>query len=96
MCTYNNNKIIIFYFSQNLFIIILNGAFNTIYLRLIQIFVTVGSTERAVLANCDKIVQESLPLVKIQQYYEEIPDSCRDVVLGYVSHYEDIKLVSYM
>ena len=56
-------------------------------------FVTIGSTERAVLSNCEKIVQDSLPLVKIQQHYEEIPDSCSHVVLGYITHYEEIKLV---
>ena len=54
----------------------------------------IGPTERAVLANCDTIVEQSLPLAKIQQHYQEIPDSCREVVLGYVTHYEEVQQVS--
>ena len=52
-----------------------------------------GSTERAVLANSDRIVIDSLPLEKLQKYYAEVPNSCREVVLGYVSYYESITLV---
>lgn len=36
---------------------------------------------------------ESLPLEKLQKYYAEVPNSCREVVLGYVTYYESIKLV---
>ena len=56
----------------------------------------VGPTEKAVLANCDNIVEQSLPLAKIQQHYEEISDSCRQVVLGYVTHYEVVQQVNYL
>lgn len=48
------------------------------------------------MANCDNIVEQSLPLAKIQQHYEEIPDSCRQVVLGYVTHYEEVQQVNYL
>lgn len=59
------------------------------------ITIPVGSTERAILANADRIVQESLPLKKVEAYYAEIPDSCRNVVLGFVTHHESTKLVGY-
>ena len=36
---------------------------------------------------------DSLPLEKLQKYYAEVPNSCREVVLGYVAYYESIKLV---
>lgn len=32
--------------------------------------------------------------MKVQQYYGEIPETCRDVALGYVTHYENVKMVS--
>ena len=56
----------------------------------------VGPTQRDVLDNCDINVEQSLPLAKIQEHYEEIPDSCRQIVLGYVTHYEEVQQVSYL
>jgi len=43
--------------------------------------------------NGNKNVGEKndLSLAKIQQHYEETPDSCRQVVLGYVTHYEEVQ-----
>lgn len=39
-----------------------------------------------------KIVEDSLPLKKVEWYYAEVPESCKDVVLGYVTHYENVQL----
>ena len=48
--------------------------------------------------NGNKNVGEKndLSFAKIQQHYEETPDSCRQVVLGYVTHYEEVQQVSYL
>lgn len=44
--------------------------------------------------NAESIVEESLPLVKVKQYYRETAGACNHVVLGYVTHYENVKQVS--
>ena len=53
-----------------------------------------GSFEREVLKNFDTIVERSLPLSKVTDYYKQCPGSGRQLVLGYVTFFEERKLVS--
>lgn len=49
------------------------------------------STEREILKNFEEIVETSLPL---KSYYEECAGSAKQVVLNYVTFFEQRKLVS--
>ena len=53
-----------------------------------------GSTEREILKNFEEIVETSLPLEKLKAYYEECAGSAKQVVLNYVTFFEQRKLVS--
>ena len=48
-----------------------------------------GSTERTVLQNFEDIVERSLPLEKVTQYYMESPGAARNVILSYVAFFEE-------
>lgn len=50
-----------------------------------------GSTEREILKNFEEIVETSLQL---KAYYEECAGSAKQVVLNYVTFFEQRKLVS--
>ena len=50
-----------------------------------------GSTEREILKNFEEIVETSFPL---KAYYEECAGSAKQVVLNYVTFFEQRKLVS--
>ena len=43
-----------------------------------------GSTEREVLKNFENIVQRTLPVDKVAQYYKQCPGTVKEVVLNYV------------
>lgn len=53
------------------------------------ICISTGSTERDVLRNFEDIVQRSLPLDKVTHYYLECAGAAREVVLNYVTFFED-------
>jgi len=53
-----------------------------------------GSTEREILKNFEEIVETSLPLEKLKAYYEECAGSAKQVVLSYVTFFEQRKSVS--
>ena len=53
-----------------------------------------GSTEREILKNFEEIVETSLPLEELKAYYEECAGSAKQVVLDYVTFFEQRKLVS--
>jgi len=44
--------------------------------------------EREVLKNFEEIVARSLPLEKVAHYYEECSGAARDVLLNYVTFFE--------
>jgi len=44
--------------------------------------------EREVLKNFEEIVARSLPLEKVAHYYKECPGTGRDVLLNYVTFFE--------
>ena len=47
-----------------------------------------GSMEREVLKNFEEIVARTLPLEKVTHYYEESTGAARDVLLNYVTFFE--------
>lgn len=47
-----------------------------------------GSMEREVLKNFEEIVARSLHLEKVAHYYEECSGAARDVLLNYVTFFE--------
>jgi len=51
-----------------------------------------GSFEREVLKNFDSIVERSLPIEKVQNYYKQCTG--KQVILDYVTFFEDRKMVS--
>ena len=53
-----------------------------------------GNTERSILNNIADIVDKSLPMNKVSQYYQEVKGVARDAVLGYVAFLNDGKTVS--
>lgn len=53
-----------------------------------------GNTERTILENIEDIVNKSLPIDKVTNYYKEVKGASRDVVLGYVTFTNDVKNVS--
>jgi len=53
-----------------------------------------GSTERAVLKNFEEIVERSLPLEKVTKYYKGSPGAAKEVILNYVTFFEERVLVS--
>ena len=53
-----------------------------------------GSFEREVLKNFDSIVERSLPIVKVQNYYKQCSGSGKQVILDYVTFFEERKMVS--
>lgn len=55
----------------------------------IQVASFSGSTERTVLQNFEDIVERSLPLEKVTQYYMESPGAARNVILSYVAFFEE-------
>ncbi|CAH3166861.1 unnamed protein product [Pocillopora meandrina] len=55
----------------------------------IQVASFSGSTERTVLQNFEDIVERSLPLEKVTQYYMENPGAARNVILSYVAFFEE-------
>ena len=54
-----------------------------------------GSMEREVLKNFEEIVERSLPLEKVAHYYEECTGAAKDIVLNYVTFFEQRILVGY-
>lgn len=55
---------------------------------------TVGSFEREVLRHFGSIVEESLPLEKVTNYYKQSPGVAKQVILDYVTFFEERKMVS--
>ena len=53
-----------------------------------------GNTELAILENIEDIVNKSLPIDKVTNYYKEVKGASRDVVLGYVTFTNEVKNVS--
>lgn len=53
------------------------------------VFISTGSTERDVLRNFEDIVQRSLPLDKVTCHYSECTGAAREVVLNYVTFFEE-------
>ena len=53
-----------------------------------------GNTERTILENIEDIVNKSLPIDKVTNYYKEVKGASRDVVLGYVTFTNEVKNVS--
>ena len=59
-------------------------------------FTYAGPTERAILKECETIIEDSLPISKAQQYYMGNNQSASETVLKYISLYEDIKVVWFI
>ena len=55
-----------------------------------------GSFEREVLKHFDSIVERSLPLTKVISYYKQCPGAGKQVILDYVTFFEERKKVSYL
>ena len=53
-----------------------------------------GNTERTILENIEDIVNKSLSIDKVTNYYQEVKEASRDVVLGYVTFTNEVKNVS--
>lgn len=53
-----------------------------------------GSFEREVLKNFDSIVERSLPIEKVQKYYKQCSGTGKQVILDYVTFFEDRRKVS--
>jgi len=51
-----------------------------------------GSFEREVLKNFDSIVERSLPLAKVMDYYKQCPGTAKQVVLDYITFFEERKM----
>lgn len=52
-----------------------------------------GSFERDVLKHFDSIVERSLPLEKVTNYYRQCSGSAKQVILDYVTFFEERKTV---
>ena len=52
-----------------------------------------GSFEREVLKHFDAIVEKSLPLNKVTDYYKQSPGSGRQLILDFVTFFEEQKMV---
>ena len=55
-----------------------------------------GNTERTILENIEDIVNKSLLIDKVTNYYKEVKGASRDVVLGYVTFTNEVKNVSIL
>ena len=55
-----------------------------------------GSFEREVLKHFDSIVERSLPLEKVTSYYKQCPGTAKQVILDYVTFFEERKTVSQL
>ena len=53
-----------------------------------------GSFEREVLKNFDSIVERSLPIEKVQNYYKNCSGAGKQVILNYVTFFEERRKVS--
>ena len=51
------------------------------------------STEREILKNFEDIIERALPLNKVACYYKECSGAAKEVVLNYVTFFEERKLV---
>ena len=58
--------------------------------------ILIGNTERNILDNTDEIIRKSLPTDRVISYYKEVSGACKDVVLGYVTFMNTVKIVSCM
>lgn len=58
--------------------------------------ILIGNTERNILDNTDEIIRESLPTDRVISYYKEVNGASKDVVLGYVTFMNAVKIVSCM
>jgi len=52
-----------------------------------------GCTERDILNNIEEIVRRALPVQKITSYYESISGTARQVILDFVTFFEERKKV---
>ena len=52
-----------------------------------------GSFEREVLKHFDTIVEKALPLNKVTDYYKQSPGSGRQLILDFVTFFEEQKMV---
>ncbi len=66
-------------------------TFLIVYERLLYI---TGSFEREVLKHFDSIVERSLPIEKVKKYYNQSPGTGKQVILDYVTFFEERKMVS--
>lgn len=75
-------------------VVILAGTVNTCNKLLkynsssILVF-SLGSTERQILKNFETIVEKSLPVHKVAKYYQECSGSGKQVILNYVTFFEE-------
>ena len=53
-----------------------------------------GSMEREVLKNFEDIVQKTLPVDKVTRYYKECSGTAKEVILNYVTYFEERIVVS--
>jgi len=58
-----------------------------------NLFFPSGSTEREVLKNFETILERSLPPNKVEKYYQECCGSAEQVILNYVTYFEERILV---
>lgn len=56
--------------------------------------ISAGSTERQILKNFEDIVKRSLPLDEVSHYYDERPGAAKEVILNYITFFEERILVS--
>ena len=65
-----------------------------IFFKKENVIFILGNTERIILENIEDIVNKSLPIDKVANYYKEVKGASRDVVLGYVTFTNEVKNVS--
>ena len=53
-----------------------------------------GSFEREVLKNFENIVERSLPMEKVTSYYKQCSGARMQVILDFVTFFEERKMVS--
>ena len=69
---------------------ILNSNINiVIFFKHLALLICSGSTEREILKNFEVIVEKSLPLKKVTKYYQECSGSSEQVILNFVTYFEE-------
>ena len=76
-------------------VIIISFVFNILLLNSLNFMVVLQDHlfEREVLKHFDTIVERSLPVDKVTNYYQQCPGSGKQLILDYVTFFEERKMV---